>query len=245
MCKKATSLHTATCNRNDAYGCGATGQAGFGHTITYGYIASGNPSPGDAYDCKVTADGDFSERFYYVGSSGDKSFLIYHKNMNGQAMYAYDSSGQNWHGPTTAYQYLPSTSDWNNPGILAPGTRNIRNDKGTRTVDNGNTTIDQFTYTNKAARFLTYQELVSACGFEWIDFEGYLNSCTWLMEKIGEYEGTSGAYGYWLEGPHYEDNYNASLVRGYTRRVSYGESHITNSRGVRPVITIYTASIEN
>ncbi|MBQ5544013.1 MAG: hypothetical protein IIT97_03710, partial [Mycoplasmataceae bacterium] len=35
-----------------------------------------------------------TERFYYVGSSGSNSILIYYKNMNDQIMYAYDISNK-------------------------------------------------------------------------------------------------------------------------------------------------------
>ena len=44
--------------------------------------------------------------------------------------YAYDSSNENWHGPRTGYQYLPSTSEWNNPGLIIPGTRQIVTETG-------------------------------------------------------------------------------------------------------------------
>ena len=51
--------------------------------------------------------------------------LLYYKNMDSRETYSYDYSNQNWHGPVDAYQYLPSTSEWNNFGLIPPGTRQI------------------------------------------------------------------------------------------------------------------------
>ncbi len=249
VCKPATTLHTKTCNRTDSNGCNATGQAGNGKTITYGTIPNPDdleeytPKAGDAYDCKVTQDGDYTERFYYVGSEGNNSILIYYTNMNDQTMYAYDSSNQNYHGPRTAYQYLPDTSTWNNPGLIAPGTRQIVAQNGATSTSGG--TIESFTYTDKAARFLTYQEVASACGSSGMTTAGYLNNCTWLMENLGQYEGLSGAYGYWLETPRSSYTSYVWSVGGYTRNVSYNSANGTSVYGVRPVITVLTSNISN
>ena len=243
VCRPATTLHTATCNRTDSYGCNATGQAGNGNTITYGTLVSGSPKAGDAYDCKVTTDGDYTERFYYVGSEGNNSILIYYKNMNDQTTYAYDSSNQNYHGPGIGYQYLPDTSTWNNPGLIAPGTRSIVAENGNGSTSGG--TIESFTYTDKAARFLTYQEVASACGSSGMTNEGYLNNCTWLMENLGQYEGSSGAYGYWLETPRSSSTYGIWFVHGSDRYVGSTNAGITSSVGVRPVITVLTSNISN
>ena len=243
VCKPATTLHTKTCNRTDSYGCNATGQAGNGNTITYGTLVSGSPKAGDAYDCKVTQDGDYTERFYYVGSEGNNSILIYYTNMNDQTTYAYDSSNENWHGPRTGYQYLPSTSEWDNPGLIAPGTRQIVAENGNGSTSGG--TIESFTYTDKAARFLTYQEVASACGSSGMTTAGYLNNCTWLMENLGQYEGSSGAYGYWLETPRSDYTNRVWYVYGSDRRVSNYSANYTSLYGVRPVITVLTSNISN
>jgi hypothetical protein len=74
VCRPATTLHQKTCERASD-GCVAT--IGNGNTITYGTLVSGSPKAGDAYDCKVTQDGDYTERFYYVKSDGNNSILIY------------------------------------------------------------------------------------------------------------------------------------------------------------------------
>ena len=243
VCIPATTLHTKTCNRSDDKGCNAEGQAGNGKTITYGTLVNGTPKAGDAYDCKVTTDGDYTERFYYVGSSGSNSILIYYKNITNQSTYAYDSSNENWHGPRDSYSYLPDTSTWNNPGLIAPGTRSIVAENGNGSTSGGD--IESFTYTGKAARFLTYQEVASACGSSGMTTVGYLNNCTWLMENLGQYEGSSGAYGYWLETPRSSNTYNVWLMVGGYRSVRNTNAYITASYGVRPVITVKTSDISN
>ena len=245
VCKPATTLHTTTCDRKTtSYGCGAT--IGYGNTITYGTLVNGSPKAGDAYDCKVTQDGDYTERFYYVGSEGNNSILIYYTNMNDQTKYAYDSSNENWHGPRTGYQYLPDTDTWNNPGLIAPGTRSIVAENGNGSTSGG--TIESFTYTDKAARFLTSQELVNACSSISTvgNFTiGELNGCIWLMENVGQYETSSGSYGYWLETPRSSLTYSVWYVHGYYRRVNFIYANDTSNVGVRPVITVLTSNISN
>ena len=241
VCIPATTLHTKTCNRNStSIGCGAS--IGYGNTITYGTIVNGSPKAGDAYDCKVTQDGGYTERFYYVGSDGDNSILIYYTNMDDQTEYAYNYyNNQNWQGPRTGYQYLPDTSTWNNPGLIAPGTRQIVAENGNGSTSGG--TIESFTYTNKVARFLTYQEVASACGSSGMTTNGYLNNCTWLMENIGQYEGSSGAYGYWLETPYSDHSNYVWLAHGYNRRIANTNANNYAACGVRPVITIKSSGL--
>ncbi len=244
VCRKATTLHTKTCERA-SNGCGAT--IGNGNTITYGTLVNGSPKAGDAYDCKVIQDGDYTERFYYVGSEGNNSILIYYTNMNDQTMYEYDLSNENWHGPRTGYRYLPSTSEWDNPGLIAPGTRQIIAENG-----NGSTSraIESFTYEGKAARFLTSQELVNACSsISTVGnyTTGELDGCTWLMENIGDYEKDSGtkSYGYWLETPRSSYAIYIWGVNGYSRGVYDGDAKNSSYYGVRPVITVLTSNISN
>ena len=245
VCKPATTLHNTTiCNRSDSYGCNATGQAGNGNPITYGTIPNGTPKAGDAYDCKVTKDGDYTERFYYVGSDGANSTLIYYKNMSDQSDYAYDSSNQNNHGPRTAYSALPSTTVWDNPNIISPGTREIKNENNGDSTSGGK--IESFSYADRAARFLTSQELVNSCSSISTVRSyttGGLDGCNWLMENIGQYEGTSWSYGYWLETPRSDYANNVWYVFGNSRSVYHYNASYTPSGGVRPVITVKTSDI--
>ena len=245
VCRAATVLHTKTCERAESAGCGAT--IGNGNTITYGTLVNGSLKAGDAFDCDVNNDKTFNsetERFYYVGSNGNNSTLIYYTSISNQSTYAYDSSGENWHGPRTAYSYLPNTSTWSNPRLIAPGTRQIVAQNGTGSTSGG--TLGNFTYTDKPARFLTYQEIANVCGSSGLSTTGYLDNCTWLMENIGYYERDSGArsYGYWLENPHSSSADKAYFVNGRARNVGNYSSSDSTNRGVRPVITIKTSDIE-
>ena len=260
VCKRATSLHTATCNRTSD-GCYEAGYYSGGSkgttTITYGNLGTGETlTPGDAFDCDVNQDGTYdaaTERFYYVTSSGDNAVLIYYTNVNdgtagvgngvgstGNVAY-YASANENWHGPVTAYEQLPSTTQWKNSGLIAPGTRQITAETGATSTSGG--TIESFTYTNKAARFLTYQEVASACGSSGMTTAGYLNNCTWLMENLGQYEGSSGAYGYWLETPRSDRTYSVWVVYGNSRNVNSIGATNASRYGVRPVITVLKSNI--
>ena len=250
VCKPATTLHTSVCTRTDSYGCNATGQVGNGNTITYGTLVSGSPKAGDAYDCDVNYDGVYdlaNERFYYVVSEGVNSVLIYSKDMDNKTTHEYDSAWENNHGPRDGYQYLPSTSEWDNPEIIAPGTRQIVNENGETTTSGGNYTIESFTYEGKAARFLTVQELLTACS-SISSVGGYtmgeLGSCIWLMDGIGQYEGNTGTEGYWLETPRSTSNYRIWLVHGLGRYVHSYDCDETDKHTIRPVITINSSNLE-
>jgi len=252
ICRRATTRHTATCNRSDSYGCRGNNKYANGATITYGNLGTGETlTPGDAFDCDVNGDGTFdatTERFYYVTSSGDNAVLIYYTNVTGgttatQNNYAYyASANENWHGPVTAAAQLPSTTQWSNSQIIAPGTRQITTDTGTTSTSGG--TIDSFTYTDKAARLLTYQEVQGACGSS-VTGAGALANCNYLMENVGQYTSTSGTYGYWLESPDASYSHNVWGVHGYYRYVYVIGASYTAGYGVRPAITVLKSNISN
>jgi prepilin-type N-terminal cleavage/methylation domain-containing protein len=245
VCIPATTLHTATCERTDDYGCNATGQAGYGNTITYGTLVNGSPKAGDAYNCDVDNDGTYdpeTERFYYVKSDGDTSILIYYTNMHNLLMF-YDttSTNQNWHGPRKVSSYLPSEYEWSNPGLILQTERNIVAQNGSEYTDNGYRKIDPFAY-YKPARLLTYEEVTSICGSSGVQYTGYLNNYTWLLENIGQYEGYSGSEGYWLETPQYYSSSLAWNVYGISSSLSCTISN-TAVYGARPVVTILTSDL--
>ena len=249
VCVKAINLHKVECKATYT-GCYNAGFRGSNKIITYGTIVNGDPKAGDAYDCDVNNDGTYdeqTERFYYVGSEGSNSILIYYTNINNQTTYSYDSSDENWHGPRTGYQYLPSTTTWSNPGIIAPGTRQIVDKDGNTSTAGG--TIEEFTYTNKAARLLTAQELVNACpSISAVGnvAEGELDGCNWFMENVGRYENyadaNAGAYGYWLETPRSDVSHSIYDIWGNKRRV-YDNSSTDPNLGIRPVITVKTSNL--
>ena len=243
VCKKAKTLHTKTCSFSNMYGCGVT--IGSGNNITYGSLVNGSLKAGDAFDCKVTDDGDYTERFYYVGSDGENSTLIYYTNMNNNASYIYNSTGLTNQGPVTAYEALPSTREWNNSNLITPGTRQITDIFGSTIMDGED--LKNFTYTDKAARFLTIQELSSACGVNLNSYSGgysingvgELDNCNWALENTS-FDTDGQQIGYYLENPN--SLYYVFGVAGNDRFIYSFPNGAPNS--VRPVITVKTDLLE-
>jgi hypothetical protein len=276
ICKRpaAGTEHTATCTSSSngcnvaGYNNGTSANTKNTTTITYGTVKGTGSAlaPGDALDCDVNGDGTYdsaTERFYYVTSSGtgseEKAVLIYYTNVyqdnetltatRTQKYAYYGSANENWHGPQTGYLQLPTTAQWSNEQIIAPeANRQITSEGGLTTTNNGSKTIEQFTYTNKAARFLTTQELIAGCSslssvgsFT----TGELDGCNYLMENIEYYETGSGTYGYWLETPHASNSNDVWSVNGLSRFVSTTYANNTSNRGVRPAIEVLKSNISN
>ena len=134
ICKRATTLHKEKCEQTDnTYYCSGAGLTG--KTITYGTVPGKDLKSGDAFDCDVNGDRTYdenTERFYYVTDMDDSTaVLIYYNNVSSgkpskNATYAYDASNENFHGPRTAIEELPSTSEWRNVS-LKNSTRAILN----------------------------------------------------------------------------------------------------------------------
>ena len=170
--KKKSKLRTSTCTNG---GCKSAGYTDNGShqttTITYGQIQKGDAKPGDAYDCKVSKSGGFTERFYYVTSKDNTAVFMYYSGFEG-------SDGPKNTGKfvyNDALTKLPSTSQWDNIDI---------------TFDN-----------NRAARFLKRSELLAGCVKDGKDglVNGDLDSCEWLFQT-SRFESTStGRTAQWLE----------------------------------------------
>ena len=240
LCNRATTLHTATCQRTSD-GCAET--VGNGNTITYGTIPKGELKPGDAYDCDVNNDKIYdsnTERFYYITNDGENAVLMYYKNVDSPVRTRYATTNENWHGPSASYQHLPSKSVWKSKKIIAPGTRQILNDYGTNDTVGG--TIDAFTYTDKAARLITYQELVAACGSSISSSIGSFDSCIYTLEKAEGFESNSYYYGYWIESP-YRYSTELYMTSGNLRILARASDH-DNYAGIRPVITTSLLELE-
>ena len=266
VCKKATTLHTETCNSRSGYGCLAKGYAQ-GATITYGHTTGSTLTPGYALTCDVDGDGTYdeaTERFYYVSDYYDtntKSFntdyatLIYYKNYGSSAV-AYNSSEYNYEGPTTLLSSLPTSGDsgtWKNISLVNE-QRQILNESGGTTVTtySGSTyNLPKFSYAGYAARLLTAQEVNSACnitvgsGTYASGTTGELDSCEFLMEDT-VYSKTSGCSGghcyYWLETPQASSSIRVWFVYGDTREVTLSK-YANDSFGVRPAVEILKSSI--
>ena len=253
VCKgaKKETLHTEKCEQTDStYYCSGAGFAG--KTITYGTVPEKELKSGDAFDCDVNGDGTYdenTERFYYVTDKDDSTaVLIYYNNVSkGQPSnskaYAYDSSGENFHGPRTAIEQLPSTSEWRNVS-LKNSTRAILNENGGNTTK-GEKLPSNFSYSGKAARLLTIQEVREATGIKVPSWNvGELDKCNYLMENTKYSNASIGNYGYWLENPHSGFSGDAWATLVNKRFVSNPSVSNFVERGARPAIEVLKSNIK-
>ena len=222
-------------------------------THTFGSIGSkGTLSSGDAFDCDVNGDGTYdenTERFYYVTDMDDSTaVLIYYNNVekgktSNSKLVAYDSSGENWHGPRTAIKQLPTTSQWSNVS-LKNSVRAILNENGGNTTK-GETLPSNFSYAGYSARLLTVQEINKACGIKVGNYTpGELDNCNYLMENTKYSNASIGNYGYWLENAHSDNSTHAWFVNGYYRDVNHLTADNVGDFGVRPAIEVLKSNIE-
>ena len=248
ICKRATVLHTETCNRTDTYGCVKSGYS-TGDTVTYGNLGTkGTLTSGDAFDCDVNGDGTFdptTERFYYVSNldtNSNYAVLIYYNNVSGgvpnnTAEFAYDSANTpKENGPVTAKLQLPTTTQWKNVR-LSSTTRKIKDEKNTEYID--------FSYSGYATRLLTAQEVNSACGITVGSYKpGELDNCKYLMENT-QYTNSSLKYGYWLESVHSSYASLTWSVSGFGRSVSSSTASSSSDSGVRPAIEVLKSKVSS
>ena len=259
ICKRATVLHTEECTQTDSqYFCSGAGYTTSGSkgttTITYGNLGTtGVLTSGDAFDCDVNGDGEYNpgtERFYYVSdyyNTSTKSFendtavLIYYNNVsagnsNNSNLYAYDSSGENFHGPRTAISQLPTTKQWSNVS-LKNEKRAILNEKETYSND--------FSYTECSSRVLTTQEVNKSCNITTGSFNyGELDSCNFLIENTNYSSDNIKNTGFWLESPYSENSVAVWYITSKQRVQSYRGSADDTGIGVRPAIEVSKSNIE-
>ena len=252
LCKRATILHTETCNTDHSMACGKN--IGLGTVITYGNLKTSNKIlPGDAFDCDVNGDEVFdpeTERFYYIttAENGNAVLLYYNNFKDGQPnntfTTAYYPTNLSYYGPVTAYKYLPTKSQWTNSKLVHPGVRSIVNELGTKELHDrysgeDATIVDTFDYGDKAARLLTYSELSRGCNSINVKGDHALENCIFYMENSVNFLNDSHTSGdYWLETPDSTSDGAAFLVNGHYAMVrGIGTSH-TNAAytGVRPAI---------
>ena len=263
-CKRATTLHTETCSNGSSsinYYCYADGYYSGGSqnttTITYGSLGTSGsePSPGDAFDCDVTGNGDW-ERFYYVSNYFDTStqsfdndyyvFIYYSNTTSGTAStdnVAWVSSGSTSYGPTTAMAQLPKTTGTNawRDDLLKTRTRNILGGSSGSSLTT--TYKSNFSYEGYAARLLTAQELQQGCNITIGNYTiGELSTkCKYLMERT-KYSTSS----YATDGPWLESAYSSGSVwsvTSYRRYVTSTSASGSSSYGARPVIEIPKSDI--
>ena len=257
ICKRATTLHTEKCNiSGTSYYCSGAGYSG--KTITYGNLGvKGTLTSGDAFDCDVNGDGEYdsnSERFYYVSNyyntttksfEDDTAVLIYYNNVGAgiptaTATYAYDSSGENWHGPRTAIKELPTTSQWNNVS-LKNDVRAIISNKDVNTTPGGTLPSD-FSYAGYAARLLTIQEIKVATNNNNILEHGGLDNFTYLLENT-QFSNDSAVYKWCLEAPASGNSSDIWVINGSFRSTDINNSSSSSNYAVRPAIEILKSDI--
>ena len=259
ICRRANTLHTETCSQSSNHCAEVEGN---GNTITYGSLGtSGVLTTGDAFDCDVNGDGTYdaaNERFYYVSDyydtttkkfNSEYAILIYYTNTkNGEAStegatyYTNDS----YSGPINAARQLPTTSTWNNVSLYKTNRQIL-----TRTNSTSISGFDLpvFSYEDKAARLITYQEIINACfnAGTFVTSVGGLNNCKFLFEKTKYSSENFETVGIRLENP-YEYSNNArytDFVNAKDRKIDYCYTSDTVSvaHGVRPTIEIQKSDI--
>ena len=236
------------------------------YTFNFDDQTSGNVKElksGDAFDCDVNGDGTYdenTERFYYVSDyyntstkkfESDTAVLIYYNNVsNGKpsknATYAYDISGENWHGPRTAIKQLPSTSEWKNVSLTS-GVRTIATEAGTNSTTGG-PLPDSFSYIGKAARLLTVEEIRKGTEINniptWKTKVGELDNFDYLFENTKYSNLSNKTWIWWLENSR-SDNLSSILsVNGYYRNVNSTSVSNDGDDGVRPAIEVLKSNIE-
>ena len=242
ICKRATTLHT-------------NGTHIFGNKGTSGIFSSG-----DAFDCDVNGDGTYdasTERFYYVSDyyntntktfEDDTAVLIYYNNVsngnpNNNDLYAYDSSGENWHGPRTAIAQLPTSSQWNNISLKNTARAILNENKENTTSEK--TLPSNFDYASYSSRLLTVQEVNKACNTSGVWNNGKLDNCTYLLENtIYSSEESTGNSGYWLENPLSSDNGGAWTIYSDGKRIDNYSTSYDGGFGIRPAIEVSKKNIE-
>ena len=258
VCKRATVLHTEECKGNYCASAGYKTDGSYGTTtITYGLLGTlGSLVSGDAFDCDVNGDGIYdseTERFYYVTDMENNSnvaVLIYYNNVSGgkpnnEKYYPYNSSGENWHGPITAMEQLPTTSQWSNVSLYNT-ERKLINEYGTTSTKDGHTFPEVLSYSKYAARFLTIGEVKKLVDFYIPSWKtGELKSHLYLVENTNFSKRDNSKFdGYWLETPRNTMSNHGWIVYATSSRVHSIEVQRTDVLvGVRPVIEVLKSDI--
>ena len=258
ICQRASRLHTEECKGNYCASAGYKVDGSYGTTtITYGSLGTmGSLASGDAFDCDVNGDGIYdaeTERFYYVTDMKENSnvaILIYYNNVsegkpNNAKYYQYDSSGENWHGPRTAIEQLPTTSQWANVSLFNT-ERKLVNEYGTTSTKDGHTYPEVLSYSKYAARLLTLSEVRKIVDFyipSWKN--GELNSFLYFVENTNFSKKDNSKFdGYWLETPRNTmSNYGWMIYATASRVHSVEVSRTDVLIGVRPVIEVSKSDI--
>ena len=233
LCHRATTLHT--------------GKTADGNTdLTFGQLGTKETlQSGDAFDCDVNGDGTYdaeTERFYYITDLDiDTAVLIYYINTtasggNASQTTPYCESGENYKGPTTAVNYLPTT--WTRVGLKNPRHQITNNSGETTVITLGQTgkyerlyDLPVFNY-QTSSRLITYQEYTSISS----------SSNPYYLYENTPYTNNSSSTYYWLETPH--NNGGGSVwVQNNHMSSTYPASPKLTTIGVRPVIEVFKSDM--
>ena len=133
-----------------------------------------------------------TERFYYVSDyyntntklfEDDTAVLIYYNNVSAgspsnNTTYAYDSSGEKFHGPRTVIEQLPTTKQWGNVS-LKNTSRAILNENGGNTTSGGTLPSD-FNYLNENTNFFSSVNKIWAW---WLENPRYSTNDAWNVNS--------------------------------------------------------------
>ena len=225
-------------------------------TTTYGSVQTGDTMvSGNAFDCDVNGDGTFdpvTERFYYLTTDEYGNALLIFYNYTsaennyvpscGTSQVSYSNNNKNILGPNLIYQNLPPTTLWTNVSLMNDGERVILNDQGGFITNGG--VNRPFTYTNKAARMITTQEVMAACGISTINQNGLTNlptSCRFLFENVGPAcDEAAGRNTYWIETPKANSDVAAFRIQSEnTSQYVMGYTSVANGHAAaKPVIEV-------
>ncbi|MDD2433611.1 MAG: hypothetical protein PHX01_08050 [Clostridia bacterium] len=154
---------------------------------------------------------------------------------------AYDSSGENYHGPRTATTALPTTSQWTNISLKSI-PRQILTEPGKESTNGED--LPKFDYLGYAARLITAQEINRGCGIlVGSHNDGELEPCNYFMENTKYESNERGTHGYWLETPIDSFMHYVWYVNGNYRKLYYSRVYNDSGYGVRPAIEILKSDI--
>ena len=216
ICKKATTLHTETCNQTDGSKyCSGDGYAN-GDTITYGNIISSDTyQGGDAFDCDVDGTG-YNQRFYYLRTKDNKAVLISNKNFTAASKQADQNISFIY---SQAHDQLPTTSDWGNLPVKFDG---------------------------KPARLITMEDLLTVTGASNPDdlaSNGSLKGYEFLFES-SNFSGIGERSTQWLEEISSTERYRYRNDQYNLAKVEAGKEN-SSKNPVRPVIEVPLDLIED
>lgn len=215
ICKKATSLHTESCNSASGKGCKGAGMTS-GSTITYGSIVNSDTYvSGDAFDCDVDGSG-YNQRFYYIRTLNNKAVLISNKN------YTADSGQDNQNISfiySQAHDQLPTVTNWGNLPELFDG-------KPARLI-----TLDDI------------YAIAGTSDYNVLKNVGSLESYTFLFEN-SNYSGIGERSTQWVEEVSPTKRYRYRNDQRNLVIVESGKQD-TSLNPVRPVIEVPLSQIEN